>query len=426
MLSRYRRVALFALLLAFAVAPAMAQSPGITDTEIKIGQNAPFSGPASVYGQISTAETDYFKMINDQGGINGRKIVHIALDDGYTPPKSLEVVRRLIEQEQVAILFQTIGTAPNTAIRKYVNQKKVPDIWLGSGASEFVTNIKDFPWSIPFQPSYRLEGQMYAKYILATKPDAKIGILYQNDDLGRDYVAGLKDGLGDKYDKMVVKSVSYEVTDPTIDSQVLDLKASGADIFFDASTPKFSAMSIRKAADIDWHPLHIIDSNRALVKPALTSAGLDKSVGVVTAQYLKDPTDPGWDNDPGMKEFLAWRTKYAPDSDVANPVWAYGYTMAQALVVVLKQAGKNLTRESIMKAATNLPDTTTLPMVLPGIKISTSPADYRAMKEMRLVRFDGTMYKLLPEVKRRKGRRTWRSEIRRALIPVSHIVTTPI
>jgi branched-chain amino acid transport system substrate-binding protein len=397
MLNRYRGAALVALLLGLSTAQAVAETPGITATEIKIGQNAPFSGPASVYGQISTAETAYFKMINDEGGINGRKIVHIALDDGYTPPKSLEVVRRLIEQEQVAILFQTIGTAPNIAIRKYVNLKKVPDIWLGSGASTFVSDIKDFPWSIPFQPSYRLEGQMYAKFILATKPDAKIGILYQNDDLGRDYVAGLKDGLGDKFDKMVVKSVSYEVTDPTIDSQVLDLKSSGADVFFDASTPKFSAMSIRKAADLDWHPLHIIDSNGALVRPALTSAGLDKSVGVVTAQYLKDPTDPGWDNDPGMKEFMAWRAKYAPESDLANPVWVYGYTMAQALVVVLKQAGKDPTRESIMKAATNLPDTTTLSMVLPGIKISTSPTDYRAMKGLRLVRFDGTMYKLLPE-----------------------------
>jgi len=397
MLSRYQGAALFALLLGLSVAPAAAQTPGITDTEIKIGQNAPFSGPASVYGQISTAETAYFKMINDQGGINGRKIVHIALDDGYSPPKSVEVVRRLIEEEQVAILFQTIGTAPNVAIRKYINLKKVPDIWLGSGASIFVSTSQDFPWSIPFQPSYRLEGQMYAKYILEHMPNAKIGVLYQNDDLGRDYVAGLKDGLGEKYDKMVVKSTSYEVTDPTIDSQVLDLKSSGADVFFDASTPKFAAMSIRKTADIDWHPLHIIDSNGALVKPALDSAGFDKSVGVVTAQYLKDPTDPGWDDDAGMKEFQAWRAKYAPESDPANPVWVYGYTMAQALVVVLKQAGRDLTRESIMKAATNLPDTTTLPMVLPGIKISTSPTDYRAMKGMRLVRFDGKMYKLLPE-----------------------------
>jgi branched-chain amino acid transport system substrate-binding protein len=379
--------------------PALAQKTvvGVTDTEIKIGQTAPFSGPASAYGQISTAETDYFKMINDQGGINGRKINLIALDDGYSPPKSIEAVRRLIEEDQVAIMFQTIGTAPNAAIRKYINQKKVPDIWLGSGASMFVTDPAAFPWSIPFQPSYRLEGQMYAKYILEHKPNAKIGIIYQNDDLGRDYVNGLKDGLGDKFDKMVLKSLSYEVADPTIDSQILQLQASGADVLYDASTPKFAAMTIRKVADIDWHPLHIIDSNGALVKPALESAGLDKSVGVLTAQYLKDPTDPGWADDAGMKEFQAWRAKYAPESDPANPVWAYGYTMAQALVVVLKQAGNDLSRENIMKAATSLPDTTKLPMVLPGIKISTSPTDYRPMKSMRLGQFDGKMYQLLPE-----------------------------
>jgi branched-chain amino acid transport system substrate-binding protein len=387
------------VLFGISVLPAFAQKTlvGVTDTEIKIGQSAPFSGPASVYGQISTAESDYFKMINDQGGINGRKIKLIALDDGYSPPKSIEVVRRLIEEDQVAILFQTLGTAPNAAIRKYVNQKKVPDIWLGSGASMFVADPKEFPWSIPFQPSYRLEGQMYAKYILGHKPDAKIGILYQNDDLGRDYLTGLKDGLGDKFDKMVVKTLSYEVTDPTIDSQILQLQASGADLLFDASTPKFSAMAIRKVADIDWHPLHIIDSNGALVKPALQSAGLDKSVGVITAQYLKDPTDPGWDDDAGMKEFQAWRAKYAPESDPANPVWTYGYTMAQALVVVLKQAGDDLSRENILRAATSLPDTTTLPMVLPGIKISTSPTDYRPMKSMRLCQFNGTMYQILPD-----------------------------
>ena len=392
-----RAAAALALLLGCS-APGLAQKAmvGVTDSEIKIGQSAPFSGPASAYGQISTAESDYFKMINDQGGINGRKINLIAVDDGYSPPKSIEVVRRLIEEDQVAILFQTIGTAPNAAIRKYVNQKKVPDIWLGSGASMFVADPKEFPWSIPFQPSYRLEGRMYAEYILQHKPDAKIGILYQNDDLGRDYVSGLKDGLGDKFDKMVVKTLSYEVTDPTIDSQILQLQASGADLLYDASTPKFSALSIRKVADIGWHPLHMIDSNGALVKPALESAGLEKSVGVMTAQYLKDPTDPGWADDAGMKQYQAWRAKYAPESDPANPVWAYGYTMAQALVVVLQRAGDDLSRANIMQAATSLPDTTTLPMVLPGIKIGTSPTDYRPMKSMRLSRFDGKMYQLLP------------------------------
>jgi branched-chain amino acid transport system substrate-binding protein len=387
-----------AVLYGLMALPAVAQNlaPGVTATEIKIGQSAPFSGPASAYGHISTAESDYFKMINDQGGINGRKINLIALDDGYSPPKTIEVVRRLIEEEQVAFLFQTIGTAPNAAIRKYVNSKKVPDIWLGSGASMFVAP-QEYPWSIPFQPSYRLEGQMYAKFILAKHPDAKIGILYQNDDLGRDYLNGLKDGLGDKFDKMVVKSLSYEITDPTIDSQIVELKSSGADLLYDASTPKFAAMAIRKVADTDWHPIHIVDSNGASVKPALASAGFDKSTGVITAQYLKDPTDPGWDNDPGMKEFNAWRAKYAPESDPADAAWYYGYTMAQALVLVLQRAGNDLSREGILKAATSLPDTTKLSMVLPGIPISTSPTDYRPMKSMRLVQFDGKMYRLMGE-----------------------------
>ena len=394
----WRNGACLTLMLGLAALPAQAQkpTPGVTATEIKIGQNAPFSGPASVYGQISTAESAYFKMINDQGGINGRKLNLIALDDGYSPPKAIEVIRRLVEEDEVAILFQTLGTASNAAIRKYVNQKKVPDLWIGSGASMFVSDPKEYPWTIPFQPSYRLEAQLYARFILRERPNAKIGILYQNDDLGRDYLNGLKDGLGDKFDKMVVKTLSYEVTDPTIDSQILQLQAAGADVFYDASTPKFSAMSIRKCADIDWHPLHIIDSNGALVKPALTSAGLDKSVGVITGYYLKDPTDPAWDNDPGMMQFQAWRAKYAPQSDVENPVWAYGYTMAQALVLVLQRAGDDLSRENIMKTATSLPDTTTLPMILPGIKIGTSPDDFRAMKSLRLARFDGKMYRLLP------------------------------
>jgi len=393
------KIAATTLALAFGLAALSAKAadtPGVTATEIKIGQNAPFSGPASVYGQISTAESHYFQMINDQGGVNGRKINLIALDDAYSPPKAIEVVRKLVEDEQVAILFQTLGTASNVAIRKYVNSKKIPDIWIGSGASVFANSMKEFPWTIQFQPSYRVEGKMYGQYILKAHPNAKIGILYQNVDLGRDFVAGLRDGLGDIFDKMVIKNISYEITDPTIDSQILELKASGADVLFDASTPKFSAMSIRKCADIDWHPVHIIDSNGALVKPALESAGFAKSVGVISAQYLKDPTDPSWANDEGMKKFMAWRTKYAPEADLTNPVWYYGYTNAQALVAVLQLAGNDLSRDNIMNAATHLPNTTKLDMVLPGIEVSTSPTDYQAMKGMRLVQFDGTLYKLLP------------------------------
>ena len=381
---------------AFA-ASAWGQTVGVTATEIKIGQNAAFSGPASVYGQISTAESDYFKMINDQGGVNGRKLDLMAVDDGYSPPKSIEVIRKLIEDDQVAFLFQTIGTAPNAAIRKYYNSKKVPDIWLGSGASEFVSHIDQYKWGIPFQPSYRLEGEMLGKYILGAVKAPKIGVIYQNDDLGRDYVTGLKDALGDRYDTLVVKTVSYEITDATIDSQILALQSAGVNVVFDASTPKFSAMSIRKVAELDWHPLHVIDSNGALMNPALKSAGFDKSVGVVTAQYLKDPTDPGWADDAGMKAFQAWRAKYAPESDPSNPVWAYGYNMAQALVIVLKQAGNDLSRENILKAATHFPADAKLDMVLPGIKLGTTPTDYRAMKSMRLARFDGKQYHLLPE-----------------------------
>jgi branched-chain amino acid transport system substrate-binding protein len=374
---------------------AAAQTPGVTATEIKVGQTAAYSGPASTYSTISIAEKDYFKMINDQGGINGRKVDLIAYDDGYSPPKTIEDVRRLIEQDRVAILFQTLGTAPNAAIRRYTNSRKVPDIWIGSGASVFV-DPKHHPWTIPLQPSYRLEGQMYAKYVLKTKPEAKVGIIYQNDDLGRDYVNGFRDGLGAKADKMIVKTVSYEITDATIDQQILSLQSAGVDVVLDASTPKFSAMSISKMADLNWHPLHIIDSNGALVKPALETAGFKQSTGIISAAYLKDPTDPQWKDDPGVQQFEAWRAKYAPSSDPANPTWAYGYWEAQALVVVLKQAGNDLSRENIMHAATHLPPTT-FPILLPGLVASTSPTDYRPIKSLRLQRFDGTKYVLLPK-----------------------------
>ena len=384
---------------ALSVSPASAQKKydtGATDTEIKIGQTVPFSGPASAYAGIGKTQAAYLRMINEQGGINGRQLNLIQYDDAYSPPKAVEQVRKLVEGDEVLFTFQIIGTPSNAAVQKYLNARKVPQLLASTGASRF-SDPQNAPWTIAFNPNYQSEGRIYAKYILQNHPDAKIGIFYQNDDLGRDYIAGLKTGLGEKAATMIVGEASYELSDPTIDSQIVKLKSLGADLLYDASTPKFSAMAIRKVADLDWHPLHIVDSNGALVKPALVSAGLDKSVGVVTAQYLKDPTDPGWADDPGMKEFQAWRAKYAPESDPANPVWSYGYTMAQALVIVLKQAGNDLSRENIMKAATNLPDTTTLPMVLPGIKISTSPTDYRPMKSMRLVQFDGKMYKLVPE-----------------------------
>jgi len=384
-------------LLTWTVPAAMAQAPtpGVTATEIKVGQTAPFSGPASAFGKIATAEAGYVKMINQQGGVNGRKITLVQLDDAYSPPKTIEQVRKLVEQEQVAILFQTIGTAPNTAIRKYTNQKKVPDIWLGSGASLFV-DPKDYPWSIPFQPNYRTEGQMYGEYILKAKPDARIGILYQNDDLGRDYVAGLRDALGDKADKLIVKALSYETSDPTVDSQVISLQQAGCDVYVEATTPKFAALSIRKVAELDWRPLHIVDSNGSTVRPVLQSAGFDKAVGIITAAYLKDPTDPQYKDDPGVKAFYEWLPKYAPENEAQDASTWYGYNMAQALVWVLKQAGNDLSRENIMKVATNMHDVT-FALLLPGVTVSTSPTDYRPLKKMRLMQFDGTKYGLLAE-----------------------------
>jgi len=377
-----------------ASTPALAVNPpGVTDTEIKIGQNQPFSGPASAYGTIGKAEAAYFAMINDQGGIHGRKINLVQYDDGYSPPKTVEVIRKLVEQDEVAFLFQTIGTAPNAAIRKYINQKKIPDIWLGSGASIFV-DPEHYPWSVPFQPSYRVEGAMYATWLLKHKPDARIGIIYQNDDLGRDYVAGMRDGLGAEFDRRVVKLVSYEISDPTIDSQIVDLKQSGADTVVNGGTPKFSSMIIRKMADLDWHPLHIANSNASSVRPVLSTAGFDKAIGLITSFYLKDATDPQWAEDPGVTAFHAWRAKYAPESDAADLSWAYGYNMAQAMAYVLDKAGNDLSRENVLYQATHISNVT-FPMLLPGIMVNTSPTDYRAIKTMRMFRFDGQKYVLM-------------------------------
>ena len=377
-----------------ASTPALAVNPpGVTDTEIKIGQNQPFSGPASAYGTIGKAEAAYFAMINDQGGIHGRKINLVQYDDGYSPPKTVEVIRKLVEQDEVAFLFQTIGTAPNAAIRKYINQKKIPDIWLGSGASIFV-DPEHYPWSVPFQPSYRVEGAMYATWLLKHKPDARIGIIYQNDDLGRDYVAGMRDGLGAEFDRRVVKLVSYEISDPTIDSQIVDLKQSGVDTVVNGGTPKFSSMMIRKMAELDWHPLHIANSNASSVRPVLSTAGFDKAVGLITSFYLKDATDPQWAEDPGVKAFHAWRAKYAPESDAADLSWAYGYNMAQAMAYVLDKAGNDLSRENVLYQATHISNIT-FPMLLPGIMVNTSPTDYRAIKTMRMFRFDGQKYVLM-------------------------------
>jgi len=388
-----------ALVLASAIAlPAAAEknyAPGVTDTEIKIGQTQPYSGPASSYGTIGKAETAYFKMINEQGGVNGRKIDLVSLDDGYSPPKTVEQVRRLVEQDGVAFTFNTLGTPTNSAIQKYLNDHKVPHLFVATGATKW-GDPEHFPWTMGWQPTYQTEGHIFAKYILQHVPDAKIGILYQNDDYGKDYVKGLKDGLGDKAAKLIISEVSYEVTDPTIDSQIVSLQASGANVFYDVTIPKFAAQAIRKTYDIGWKPLHLLNSVSASVSSVVKPAGLEKSIGIVTLLYLKDPTDAQWADDKGFKDWLAWMKKYYPEGDVTDTFNVYGYTVAQGLVQALKQCGDDLSRENIMKQAANL--NMTLPMLLPGVTVSTGPKQFFPIREMQLAKFDGKIWSLFGEV----------------------------
>ena len=359
---------------------------GATDTEIKIGNTMPYSGPASAYGTIGRVEAAYFKMINEQGGINGRKINMISVDDGYSPPKTVEMVRKLVEQDEVLFVFQTLGTPPNTAIHKYMNTKKVPQLFVATGATKW-NDPKGNPWTMGWQPNYQTEGTIYAKHLLATKPDAKIAILFQNDDYGKDYLKGFKDGLGDKV-KQIVAEVSYEVTDPTVDSQFVQLKGSGADAFFNITTPKFAAQAIRKAYDIGWKPIHYLNNVSASVGTTLIPAGLEKSVDLISTQYFKDPTDPNWTDDPAIKEWTAWMKKYYPEGDLKDASNHYGYLVAQTLVQVLKQCGDNLTRENVMKEAANLKDFAPSGL-LPGIKINTSPTDFAPIEQEQLIKFDG-------------------------------------
>jgi branched-chain amino acid transport system substrate-binding protein len=361
--------------------------PGATDTEIKIGNTNPYSGPASAYGTIGRSEAAYFKMINDQGGINGRKINFISLDDSYSPPRTVEQVRKLVEQEQVLFLAGTLGTPPNSAIHKYVNAKGVPHIFVNTGATKW-GDPKNFPWTMGFNLNYQAEGHIYANYILETKPDAKIAILYQNDDYGKDYVKGLKDGLGDKAGKMIVAEASYEVTDPTIDSQIVTLKASGADTFYNVTTPKFAAQAIRKVYDMGWKPLQILNNVSASVGSVLMPAGLDKSVGLITAAYLKDPVDPQWKNDAEFKEYSAWLKKYYTEGDIKDAFNVAGYVIAEGVVHVLKACGDDLTRENVMKQMASIKDLQ-VPMMLPGIKWNTSADDYFLIESAQLDRFDG-------------------------------------
>jgi branched-chain amino acid transport system substrate-binding protein len=369
---------------------------GVTATEIKIGNTNPYSGPASAYGTIGKALGAYIKKVNDEGGINGRKINYITYDDGYSPPKTVEMVRRLVEQDQVAFVFQTLGTPTNTAIHKYMNQQKVPHLFVATGATKW-NDPKNFPWTMGWQPNYQAEGQIYAKYVLKNVPDAKVGILYQNDDYGKDYVKGFKDGLGDAAKKMVVSEQSYETTDPTIDSQILNLKSSGANVFFNVTIPKFAVQAIKKAHDIGWKPLHLLNSVSSSVGVVLKPAGLEASKGLLTTYYIQDPTDPQWKNGQGYKDWLAFMKKYYPEGSIEDAFNVYGYSVAQTLVHVLKQCGNDLSRENIMRQAASIKDLT-VPMLLPGIKINTSPTDFAPIEQEQLAKFDGERWALFGEI----------------------------
>ncbi|MBV8650227.1 MAG: ABC transporter substrate-binding protein, partial [Alphaproteobacteria bacterium] len=390
------RIALVASMLAALafVSPAEAQkknTPGVTDTEIKIGNTMPYSGPASAYGTIGRVEAAYFRKINDEGGVNGRKIVFITLDDGYSPPKTVEQIRRLVEQDEVAATFSNLGTATNTAVQGYLNARKVPQLFVSTGATKF-GDPQHFPWTIGWQPNYQTDAKIYVKYLLATRPDAKVAILYQNDDFGKDYLQGIRAGLGDRASKMIVAEATYEITDGTIDSQIVTLQSSGADVLFNIATPKFAAMAIRKVYDIGWRPLHFLSNVSASVGAVLTPAGLEKSIGIITAGYIKDPTDPQFADDPAMKEWRAFMAKYYPEGDLRDAANVTGYSMAATLVEALKQCGDDLSRESIMRAAAHLD--LSPGVLLPGIKITTSPTDFYPIKQARLRRFDGTTWVL--------------------------------
>jgi branched-chain amino acid transport system substrate-binding protein len=371
-------------------------SPGASDTEIRVGQTIPYSGPASAYGTIGKAQAAYFQWINDQGGVNGRRISFLSLDDGYNPAKTVEQTRKLVEQDEVLLLFQSLGTPTNTAIHKYVNAKKVPHILLATGATKW-SDPKNFPWTMGFNPSYQSEGRIYAQYILKNHPNAKLALLYQNDDFGKDYIVGLRSALGDKAGAMIVKEVSYEVTDPTIDSQIVALKGSGADTLLTFATPKFAAQAIRKVAEIGWAPRHIVSNVSASVGAVLTPAGLDKSKDIVTAAYLVDPTEPEFRKEAWFRVWQEWMKKYLPGADQSDQLNLYGYATASALVYILKACGDDLTRENVMHVAASLKDVE-IPMLLPGIRLNTSATDYSPIAEMRLAKFDGTRWVLFGDL----------------------------
>jgi branched-chain amino acid transport system substrate-binding protein len=394
--------AIAAVAIAVATAFAQAQSkydPGASDTKIRIGQTMAYSGPASAYGTIGRVQAAYLRKINDEGGINGRKIEFLSVDDGYSPPKTVEAVRRLVEQDRVLLLFQTAGTAPNSAIQKYLNTNKVPQLFVGGGASRW-NDPQGFPWTMGWHVNYLTEARAYAAHILASTPRAKVAVLFQNDDFGKEYLQGLKDGLGDKAG-MIVAQTSFEVTDSTVDSQIVQLQASGADVFVNVATPRFAAQAIRKAHDIGWRPVQYVTNVSTSVSSVLAPAGLTKSVGLLSSSFIKDPTDPQWANDTALNEWRAFMAKYYPEGDPRDFLNLYGYVVAQTLVHVLRQCGDDLTRANVMKQAASLKGLR-LEALLPGITLNTSLTDFAPIETLQLIRFDGRSWIPFGEVRGRQ------------------------
>jgi branched-chain amino acid transport system substrate-binding protein len=399
--AKLRIAAMSAAVVAFAVTStsALAQKKydtGASDTEIKIGNIIPYSGPASAYGVIGKTEDAYFKMINDKGGINGRKINFVSYDDAYSPPKAVEQVRKLVESDEVLLVFNPLGTPSNTAIQKYLNSKKVPQLFVATGATKW-NDPKNFPWTMGWQPSYQSEAQIYAKWLLKEKPDAKIAVLYQNDDFGKDYLKGTKDGLGAKASSMIILEESYEVSEPTIDSHIVKIKAANPDVLLIYTTPKFGAQTIKKTAELGWKPLQIITNVSASVGSVMQPAGFDNAQDVLSAAYAKDGADPQWNNDPNMKKWSEFVDKYMPGADKTDGSIVYGYGVAQTLAKVLEMCGDDLTRANVMKHAASLkhftPDT-----LLPGVKINTSATDFAPIAQLQMQRFKGRKWELFGEI----------------------------
>ena len=389
-------VALCAIALSSSAFAQKQYDPGASDTEIKLGQTMPYSGPVSAFATLGRAEVAYYHMINDQGGVNGRKITMLSVDDGFSPPKTVEQTRKLVEEDGVLAIVGSLGTATNGAVQKYLNNKKIPQIFLASGATKWA-DPEHFPWTMTFTWTYQAEARVYASYVLTHIPDAKIAVLYQNDDFGKDFLTGFRQRFGDKASNLIVREVSYEVTDATVDSQIVELAGSGANVFFNITTPKFAAQAIRKAYDIGWHPLQFVDNPAASVGTVMKPAGTDKAKGILSTGFVKDPTDPQFQNDADFKQWLAWMKQYFPEGSLEDPQNAVGYAQAQTMVQVLRQCGDNLTRENIMRQAANLRNFHAA-MLIEGVNLDTSPTNYEPMRKLRMVRFDGERFTYFGEI----------------------------